>query len=56
MNPDDLQPWSIFDGFVDSVVRQCVEDVTPKWGERLGAYDVFIWTQCSVIEQSLRID
>ncbi|MEQ9569862.1 MAG: MBL fold metallo-hydrolase [Longimicrobiales bacterium] len=54
--PDDLQPWAIFDTFIDEVVRQCVEELTPRWADRLAGFDVFIWDQCFAMEQSLRID
>lgn len=56
LNPEDIQPWAIFDGYIDGVVEMCVDTMTPKWGDRLAAYDVFIWDQCYAMEQSLRID
>jgi len=30
--------------------------LTPKWAERLAAFDVYIWDQCFTMEQSLRLD
>lgn len=56
LRPEDMQPWAIFDSFVDDVAAMCVESLTPKWGDRLAGYDVFIWDQCYAMEQSLRID
>jgi hypothetical protein len=37
-------------------VVQCMNTLEPKWKDRLAGYDVFIWDQCYVMEQSLRID
>jgi glyoxylase-like metal-dependent hydrolase (beta-lactamase superfamily II) len=49
-------PWAVFDDYIDRVVIQCVNALTPKWKTRLAAYDVYIWDQCYAMEQSLRID
>lgn len=49
-------PWAGFDNYIDRVVVQCVNRMTPKWRTKLAAYDVFIWDQCYTVEQSLQID
>lgn len=49
-------PWAVFDDYIDRVVVQCVNGLTPKWQNQLAAYDVYIWDQCYAMEQSLRID
>jgi len=49
-------PWAVFDDYIDRVVIQCVDEVTPKWQHKLAAYDAFVWDQCYAMEQSLRID
>ena len=49
-------PWAVFDDYIDHVVIQCVNELTPKWSSKLAAYDVYIWDQCYSMEQSLRID
>jgi glyoxylase-like metal-dependent hydrolase (beta-lactamase superfamily II) len=49
-------PWAVFDDYIDRVVIQCVNDLTPEWSGKLAAYDVYIWDQCYSMEQSLRID
>jgi len=49
-------PWAVFDDYIDRVVIQCVNALTPTWEPRLAAYDVYIWDQCYSMEQSLRID
>ncbi|WP_244513569.1 MBL fold metallo-hydrolase [Devosia insulae] len=57
MDPADFaNPWAVFDNYIDRVVVQCVNAVTPKWQPRLAAFDVYIWDQCYAMEQSLRID
>jgi len=53
---DKANAWAVFDNYIDRVVVQCVNTVTPKWGQRLAGYDVYIWDQCYAMEQSLRID
>lgn len=49
-------PWAIFDDYIDRVVIQCVNELTPNWSTKLAAFDVYIWDQCYAMEQSLRID
>jgi glyoxylase-like metal-dependent hydrolase (beta-lactamase superfamily II) len=53
---DLANPWAVFDNYIDRVVVQCVNRLTPKWSTRLAAFDVFVWDQCYAMEQSLRID
>ncbi len=53
---DTVNPWAVFGNYVDRVVIQCVNDLTPKWSGTLAGFDVFIWDQCYAMEQSLRID
>ena len=55
--PVDLgNPWAVYGSYIDRVVIQCVNELTPKWSTKLAAYDVYIWDQCYAMEQSLRID
>ena len=53
---DRSNPWAVFDHFIDRVVIDCVNQLTPKWSTKLAAYDVYVWDQCYSMEQSLRID
>jgi glyoxylase-like metal-dependent hydrolase (beta-lactamase superfamily II) len=53
---DRANPWAVFDNYIDRVVIQCVNSLTPKWSTKLAAYDVYIWDQCYAMEQSLRIE
>jgi glyoxylase-like metal-dependent hydrolase (beta-lactamase superfamily II) len=57
VDPRDLaNPWAVYDNFIDRVVVQCVNALTPKWSQKLAGFDVYIWDQCYSMEQSLRID
>jgi glyoxylase-like metal-dependent hydrolase (beta-lactamase superfamily II) len=57
LSSNDLaNPWAVFDNYIDRVVIHCVNQLTPKWKDRLAAYDVFIYDQCMSMEQSLRLD
>jgi glyoxylase-like metal-dependent hydrolase (beta-lactamase superfamily II) len=57
LDPADFgNPWAGFGNYIDRVVIQCVNTLTPKWSAKLAGYDVFIWDQCYAMEQSLRID
>jgi glyoxylase-like metal-dependent hydrolase (beta-lactamase superfamily II) len=53
---DSANPWAVYGNYIDRVVIQCVNELTPKWSTRLAGYDVYIWDQCYAMEQSLRID
>lgn len=57
INPADQEnPWAVFDDFIDRVVIQIVNTLTPKWSTKLAGYDAFIWDQCLSMEQSIRLD
>ena len=49
-------PWAVNDDYIDRVAIACVNELTPKWADKLAAFDVYIWDQCYAMEQSLRID
>jgi glyoxylase-like metal-dependent hydrolase (beta-lactamase superfamily II) len=57
LDPADLgNTWAFYDQYIDRVAISCVNELTPKWSQRLAGFDVFIWDQCYSMEQSLRID
>jgi glyoxylase-like metal-dependent hydrolase (beta-lactamase superfamily II) len=57
LDPVDLNnAWAVFDNYIDRVVIQAVNALTPKWSSRLAGYDVYIWDQVYAMEQSLRIE
>lgn len=53
---DRTNPWAVFDSYIDRVVIECVNQLTPRWSGKLAAFDVYVWDQCYAMEQSLRID
>jgi hypothetical protein len=53
---DTANPWAMADDYTARVARACVLTMTPKWKNRLAAFDTFIWEQCYATEQSLRVD
>jgi glyoxylase-like metal-dependent hydrolase (beta-lactamase superfamily II) len=53
---DADNPWAMYGNYIDRVVIQCVNDLTPKWSTKLAGYDVYIWDQAYAMENSLRIE
>jgi glyoxylase-like metal-dependent hydrolase (beta-lactamase superfamily II) len=53
---DEMNPWAVFDNYIDRVVIRCVNELTPKWSTKLAGFDVYIWDQAYAMEQSLRIE
>jgi len=53
---DQGNEWAFYGNYIDRVVIQCVDELTPKWSTKLAAYDVYIWDQCYAMENSIRID
>lgn len=57
VDPADYgNPWGLFDNYLDRVIIACVNAMAPKWQDRLSAFEVFIYEQCSTMEQSIRVD
>jgi glyoxylase-like metal-dependent hydrolase (beta-lactamase superfamily II) len=53
---DFVNPWGVFDNYIDRVVVECVNALTPKWQDKMSGFDVFIYDQCLAMEQSIRVD
>jgi len=49
-------PWLIVSKYVDAVNTNCVNSMLPKWETRLGGAQEFMWTHCSAMAQSGRVD
>jgi hypothetical protein len=49
-------PWLIVSKFIDAVNANCVNSMLPKWETRLGGAREFMWTHCSAMAQSGRVD
>ena len=48
--------WLVFQVYADSITQQCVDEVTPKWINKLGGADLFTYDHCWKISESQRID
>ena len=49
-------PWLIVSKYIDAVNAICVNSMSPKWETRLGGAQEFMWTHCSAMAQSGRVD
>jgi glyoxylase-like metal-dependent hydrolase (beta-lactamase superfamily II) len=49
-------PWLIFSKYIDAVNEDCVNDMLPKWENRLGGAQQFMSTHCFTMAQSGRVD
>ncbi len=47
--------WYFFDTYQDAVVDQCVQEMLPKWRNRLGGVEVYLADNCWMMQQSLSI-
>jgi glyoxylase-like metal-dependent hydrolase (beta-lactamase superfamily II) len=48
--------WALFDTYLDTIVEQCVNEMLPKWQDRLGGAEAFMSTHCQAMTSSLRVD
>jgi glyoxylase-like metal-dependent hydrolase (beta-lactamase superfamily II) len=48
--------WALFGTYLDTVDEQCTNEMLPKWQHRLGGAEEFMFTQCSAMTESLRIE
>ncbi|MBB3659464.1 glyoxylase-like metal-dependent hydrolase (beta-lactamase superfamily II) [Rhizobium sp. BK650] len=53
---EPVNSWAFVSDYTARVAGQCVAAMTPKWKDKLAAFDTFIWDQCYAMEQSLRVD
>jgi hypothetical protein len=49
-------PWLIFSKYIDAVSENCVNNMLPKWENRLGGAQQFMSTHCYTMAQSGRVD
>ena len=49
-------PWLIFSKYIDAVGENCVNNMLPKWENRLGGAQQFMSTHCYTMAQSGRVD
>src|SRR5919107_6203830 len=48
--------WAIFKTYLDTVAEQCTNEMLPKWQQRLGGAQEFMFSHCWTMAESLRID
>jgi hypothetical protein len=49
VDPHDMgNPWAVFGNYIDRVVIQCVNDLTPKWSAKLAGFDAASIAQCEM--------
>ena len=53
---DIHNPWLIFSKYIDTIDKNCVETMLPKWGSRLGGAQEFMSTQCFTMTDFGRVD
>jgi len=51
-----LNPWLLFDTYLNAVSEECAKITEEKWIDRLAAVDVFTKSHCDKLVESLRID
>ena len=49
-------PWFLFETYLDRVAQHCTDATVPNWVDTLGAVDVFTYSHCATVVESLRID
>ena len=49
-------PWQLFDTYLDAVGQECTDLTLAKWRGDLGGVDIWTFSHCAVVVESLRID
>jgi glyoxylase-like metal-dependent hydrolase (beta-lactamase superfamily II) len=49
-------PWLLFSEYINTINKQCEEEMLPKWETRLGGAQSFMSTHCVAMTQSGRVD
>ena len=49
-------PWLIFSKYIDAVNEKCVQNMLPKWENKLGGAQEFMSTHCFTMSQAGRIE
>ena len=48
-------PWYIFNKYLEAINSQCVNDMLPKWQDKLGGAQEFMGTHCFAMSEALRV-
>jgi len=51
-----VNPWLIFSKYIDAVNEKCVQDILPKWENKLGGAQDVMSTLCFAMSQAGRIE
>ncbi|HZI55370.1 MAG TPA: MBL fold metallo-hydrolase [Verrucomicrobiae bacterium] len=46
--------WFLFSSYLSALAQSCTDATLAKWKDRLGGADIFTWSHCNQIMQSLR--
>jgi hypothetical protein len=48
--------WLLYSKYIDAVNENCVQNMLPKWENRLGGAESFMSTHCFAMTQAGRVD
>jgi glyoxylase-like metal-dependent hydrolase (beta-lactamase superfamily II) len=49
-------PWLLFSKYIDAINENCVKDMLPKWGNRIGGAEQFMSTHCFSMTEAERVE
>jgi glyoxylase-like metal-dependent hydrolase (beta-lactamase superfamily II) len=49
-------PWLLFSKYIDAINENCVKDMLPKWGNRIGGAEKFMSTHCFSMAEAERVE
>ena len=49
-------PWLLFSKYIDAINENCVKDMLPKWGNRIGGAELFMSTHCFSMAEAERVE
>jgi glyoxylase-like metal-dependent hydrolase (beta-lactamase superfamily II) len=49
-------PWLVTSTYIDTINKQCEDEMLSKWQSRLGAAEIFMSTHCFTMSESGRVD
>jgi glyoxylase-like metal-dependent hydrolase (beta-lactamase superfamily II) len=49
-------PWLLFSKYIDAINENCVKDMLPKWGNRIGGAEQFMSTHCFSMAEAERVE
>ena len=49
-------PWLLFSKYIDAINENCVKDMLPTWGNRIGGAEQFMSTHCFSMAEAERVE